>query len=315
MKPPFHRPVMLMEAIASLNCRQGGIYLDGTVGGGGHAYGILEKTAPDGILVGIDLDNDALLESRQRLDVFGNRKFLVKGNCSDIKAILASLGIERVDGILLDLGVSSHQLERAERGFSFSLDAPLDMRMNQEGNLTAADIVNGFTGDKLRKIIRDYGEEMRYAKIVSTILTRRKASPIKTTGELARVVLSAISERSKRSKREKIHPATKTFQAIRIAVNDELANLYKAIDDGVDSLNSGGRLSVISFHSLEDRIVKNAFRSWEKGCICPPDLPLCVCDRESKLKVLTRKPLTPSEEEIKGNPRARSAKLRTALRN
>jgi len=312
MKPPFHRPVMLMEAIASLNCRQGGIYLDGTIGGGGHAYGILEKIAPDGILVGIDLDDDALLESRQRLDVFGNRKFLVKSNYSDIKAILASLGIERVDGILLDLGVSSHQLERAERGFSFSLDAPLDMRMNQEGNLTAADIVNGFTGDKLRKIIRDYGEEMRYAKIVSVILARRKASPIKTTGELARVVLSAISERSKRGK---IHPATKTFQAIRIAVNDELANLYKAIDEGVDSLNSGGRLSVISFHSLEDRIVKNVFRSWEKGCICPPDFPLCICDREAKLKVLTRKPVTPSEEEIKGNPRARSAKLRTALRN
>ena len=311
MKPPFHRAVMLMEAIASLNCRQGGMYLDGTVGGGGHAYGILEETAPDGILVGIDLDDDALLESRKRLDVFGNRKFLVKGNYSDIKAILAGLGIERVDGILLDLGVSSHQLERAERGFSFSLDAPLDMRMNQEGNLTAADIVNGFTGDKLRKIIRDYGEEMRYAKVVSTILARRKTSPIKTTGELARVVLSAISERSKRGK---IHPATKTFQAIRIAVNDELANLYKAIDDGVDSLNSGGRLSVISFHSLEDRIVKNAFRAWGKGCICPPDLPLCICDRDAKLKVLTKKPVTPSEEEIKINPRARSAKLRTALR-
>ena len=311
MKPPFHRAVMLMEAIASLNCRQGGMYLDGTVGGGGHAYGILEGTAPDGILVGIDLDDDALLESRKRLDVFGNRKFLVKGNYSDIKAILAGLGIERVDGILLDLGVSSHQLERAERGFSFSLDAPLDMRMNQEGNLTAADIVNGFTGDKLRKIIRDYGEEMRYAKVVSTILARRKTSPIKTTGELARVVLSAISERSKRGK---IHPATKTFQAIRIAVNDELANLYKAIDDGVDSLNSGGRLSVISFHSLEDRIVKNAFRAWGKGCICPPDLPLCICDRDAKLKVLTKKPVTPSEEEIKINPRARSAKLRTALR-
>jgi len=311
MKPPFHMPVMLKEAIASLNCMQGGVYLDGTVGGGGHAYGILEETAPGGILVGIDLDDDALLESRKRLDVFGNRKFLVKGNYSDIKAILAGLGIERVDGILLDLGVSSHQLERAERGFSFSLDAPLDMRMNQEGNLTAADIVNGFTGDKLRKIIRDYGEEMRYAKVVSAILARRKTSPIKTTGELARVVLSAISERSKRGK---IHPATKTFQAIRIAVNDELANLYKAIDDGVDSLNSGARLSVISFHSLEDRIVKNSFRAWGKECICPPDLPICVCDREAKLKVLTKKPVRPSEEEIKINPRARSAKLRTALR-
>ncbi len=311
MKPPFHMPVMLKEAIASLNCMQGGVYLDGTVGGGGHAYGILEETAPDGILVGIDLDDDALLESRKRLDVFGNRKFLVKGNYSDIKAILANLGIERVDGILLDLGVSSHQLERAERGFSFSLDAPLDMRMNQEGNLTAADIVNGFTGDKLRKIIRDYGEEMRYAKVVSAILARRKTSPIKTTGELARVVLSAISERSKRGK---IHPATKTFQGIRIAVNDELANLYKAIDDGVDSLNSGARLSVISFHSLEDRIVKNSFRAWGKECICPPDLPICVCDREAKLKVLTKKPVRPSEEEIKINPRARSAKLRTALR-
>jgi 16S rRNA (cytosine1402-N4)-methyltransferase len=300
-----------MEAVASLNCRKGGIYLDGTVGGGGHAYEILKKTGPDGILVGIDLDEDALLESERRLDTFGDRKILVQGNYADIKSILTDLGIERVDGILLDVGVSSHQLESVERGFSFSHDAPLDMRMTRKSNVTAADVVNGFSGDRLRRIIRDYGEEMKYAKIVSAILARRETSPIKTTGELAGIVSRAVFEGSKRGK---IHPATKTFQAIRIAVNDELGNLHKAIGDGIDMLNSGGRISVISFHSLEDRIVKNVFRSWEKGCICPPNFPVCACNRKAKLKVLTKKPVVPSEEEITINARSRSAKLRTALR-
>ncbi|MBN2569254.1 MAG: 16S rRNA (cytosine(1402)-N(4))-methyltransferase RsmH [Deltaproteobacteria bacterium] len=311
MEPSFHRPVMLKETVASLDCRPGGVYLDGTLGGGGHASEILARTAPDGILVGIDLDDDALRESRERLSIFGDRKFLVQGNYSELKTILTDLGIEKVDGILLDLGVSSHQLEMAERGFSFSLDAPLDMRMNQGGDLTASDIVNGFTGARLREIIREYGEEMRYAKIVSAILARRKVSPIKTTGELSRIILGTIHENSKRGK---IHPATRTFQAIRIAVNDELAHLRKAIEDGIDVLNPGGRISVISFHSLEDRVVKNAYRSWEKGCICAPDIPLCACGREARLKVLTRKPVTPSEEETIVNPRARSAKLRTAKR-
>ena len=311
MKASFHRSVMLSEAVTSLKCRPGGVYLDGTVGGGGHAGEILERTAPDGRLVGIDLDDDALEESKRVLDRYGDRTILVRGNYSELGAILTGLGIERVDGILLDLGVSSHQLERADRGFSFSLDAPLDMRMNRRGGLTAADIVNGYTGGRLRTILREYGEEMRYARIVKAILARRKVSPIRTTGELARIVLNATSEKSKRGK---IHPATKTFQAIRMAVNDELAHLHEAMSGGIDVLQPGGIFSVISFHSLEDRIVKNAFRSWAKGCICPPDLPVCICGRTPKLKVITRKPVTPSPEEIMANPRARSAKLRVAER-
>lgn len=302
---------MLAEAVVSLQCRPGGVYLDGTVGGGGHAEEILRRTAPDGILVGIDLDDDALEESERKLAAYGDRKMLVRGNYSELGAILAGLGIEKVDGILLDLGVSSHQLERADRGFSFSHDAPLDMRMNRQSHVTAADIVNGCTGDRLRNILREYGEEMRSGRIVRAILARRKISPVRTTGELARIVLSVTSDKSGRGK---IHPATKTFQAIRIAVNDELAHLHQAINNGIDVLNPGGVFSIISFHSLEDRIVKNAFRSWVKGCICPPDLPMCNCGRKPKLKTVTRKPVTPSKEEIMANPRARSAKLRTAER-
>lgn len=311
MEFSFHKPVMLKEVIDSLNCRPGGIYLDGTVGGGGHSYHILKKTAPDGMLIGIDTDDDALAESERTLESFAKRKALVKGNFADIGRILADLNIEKVDGILFDLGVSSHQLETAERGFSFSLDAPLDMRMDRRQELCAYDLINTLSDKKLEGIIRKYGEEIMAGRIVKAISAKRKISPIKSTKELATIIVEALPPQLKR---KRTHPATKTFQALRITVNDELSNLYRAINDGIDVLKEGGRFSIISFHSLEDRIVKNLFRSWEKGCICPPDFPVCACKRKPKLKVLTRKPVMPGNAEINANPRARSARLRTTMR-
>ena len=310
-KSSFHEPVMLRETVDSLGCRPGGVYFDGTLGGGGHAYEILTRTAPDGVLVGVDRDIDALSEARRRLETFSERILLVKGNFADIKNILSGLGIEKVRGILLDLGVSSHQFDTPDRGFGFSLNAPLDMRMDQEGGLTAFDIVNSFPEEKLKKIIKDYGEEMMPGRIVRAISERRKLSPIRTTGELAAIVAGALPGHLKN---KRIHPATKTFQALRIAVNDELANLHEAIENGIDMLEQGGRFSVISFHSLEDRMVKNLFRSWEKGCICPPDFPVCTCNRKSKLKVPVKRAIMPRDAEIASNPRARSARLRTAIR-
>lgn len=307
----FHKPVMLKETVDSLDCKPGGIYLDGTIGGGGHAYHILQKTAPDGILIGIDADDDALTTSERILGLFANRKILVKGNFADIGKILDGLNIKKVDGILFDLGVSSHQLETAERGFSFSLDAPLDMRMDRRQKLSAYDLINTLSDKKLERIIKKYGEEIMAGRVVRAISEKRKIAPIKTTKELAAIIVEALPPQLKR---KRTHPATKTFQALRIAVNDELSNLYRAINDGIDALKKGGRFSIISFHSLEDRIVKNLFRSWEKGCICPPDFPVCTCKRKPKLKVLTRKPVIPSNAEINANPRARSARLRTTMR-
>jgi len=307
----YHIPVMQREVIESLRCHSGGIYVDGTVGGGGHSYEILKKTSPDGILIGIDIDANALGESEKRLRPFGKRKILVKGNYGDINNILDALDIREVDGILLDLGVSSHQLETAERGFSFSLDAPLDMRMDQSHGPSAYDMIHTLSEEDLAKIIREFGEEAMAGRIAKVIVKKRKAAPIRSTSELAEIVVGAIPVQL-RTKR--IHPATKTFQAFRICVNNELSNLYNAIHRGVDFLSKSGRFSIISFHSLEDRIVKNAFRSLEKGCICPPDFPRCSCEREPKLKVLTRKPITPQDAEIESNPSARSAKLRTAER-
>ncbi|MGZ6248340.1 MAG: 16S rRNA (cytosine(1402)-N(4))-methyltransferase RsmH [Syntrophales bacterium] len=307
----FHIPVMQREVVESLRCGPGGIYVDGTVGGGGHACEILRHSAPDGLLIGLDVDDDALRESEERLRPFDNRKILVKGNFADIDTILASLSIREVDGILLDLGVSAHQLKTAHRGFSFSLNAALDMRMDQGRGLSAYDIINTFPEEDLKRIIRDYGEEMMAERIVRRISMRRKTSPIETTAELADVIIKALPS-SFRSR--KIHPATRTFQAIRIYVNNELLNLHNAVNRGVDVLKKSGRFSIISFHSLEDRIVKDGFRSSEKACICPPSLPVCACHRKAKLKVLTRKPITPAASEIECNPLARSAKLRTAER-
>lgn len=305
----FHTPVMLEKVLQSLRCKPGGIYVDGTLGGGGHARAILENTAPDGLLIGIDRDGDALLESEKRLQPFGQRKILIKGNFADIGEILTNLNIRKVDGILLDLGVSSHQLDTADRGFSFSLDAPLDMRMDQSSRYRAYDLVNLSPGKELRKVIRDYGEEPMAGRIARAILAKRASVPIRTTIELADVVCRAVR---RQGVRKKVHPATRTFQAIRIAVNQELSNLSTAMDAGIDQLGRGGRFSIISFHSLEDRIVKETFRSLEGRCQCPPGLPVCQCQREAKLRVLTRKPLRPEADESETNPRARSARLRTA---
>lgn len=302
---------MVREILEALRCKPGGIYVDGTVGGGGHALAILRASSPDGILVGIDQDDDALSESEKSLQAFGDRKILVKGNFADVDGILARLHIGEVDGLLLDLGVSSHQLDTVDRGFSFSSEAPLDMRMDQDRKVRAADLVNGLAEKELAGIIREYGEEIKAAKIARAIAERRKTMPLETTSELASLIVKTLGGTGKRGG---IHPATRTFQALRIAVNEELKNLHGGVFKSVPCLKKGGRFSIISFHSLEDRIVKNAFRALEKGCICPSDFPVCSCGRKPQLKVLTKRPVRPAPEEIEENPRSRSAKLRTAER-
>ena len=307
----FHKPVLVAEVIASLQCRAGAVYVDGTLGGGGHAFEILRNSAPDGRLIGIDADQDALREAEKRLAPFGDRAILVKGNFADMETILSGMKIEKVEGILLDLGVSSHQLETAERGFSFTLDAPLDMRMDRDRGPSAYDLVHTLSGDELEGVIRKFGEDRMARRIARAIVARRTLSPIRTTGDLAGVVDGALP---KARGPARIHPATRTFQALRIAVNDELAGLQRALAGGMGLLKPGGRFSVISFHSLEDRIVKNAFRAAEKGCICPPDLPVCACGRKPTMNVITRRPVVPGKTEIRDNLRARSAKLRTAER-
>jgi 16S rRNA (cytosine1402-N4)-methyltransferase len=305
----YHEPVMVKEVIASLLVNKKGIYVDGTVGGGGHSYAILKQT--DSFLVGIDCDDEALQAAEKKLEEFGKRKILTKANFADLGKVLKGLNIQKVDGVLLDFGVSSHQLDRSERGFSFNQQALLDMRMDRSLQLSAYDIVNGFAQSELEKIIKSYGEEKMARKIAKAISLKRRLAPIETTAQLAAIVVSSMPAKLKR---QKIHPATKTFRAIRIAVNKELDNIKPAIYDATEALKSGGRLCVISFHSLEDRIVKNEFRALAGGCVCPQDIPLCVCKKEKKLKIITRKALAPSAEEIKANPRARSAKLRVAER-
>ena len=307
----FHKPVLVAEVMASLQCRTGAVYLDGTVGGGGHAFEILRNSAPNGRLIGIDTDADALREAQRRLAPFGDRATLLKGNFATMETILTGMNIGKVEGILLDLGVSSHQLDTAGRGFSFALDAPLDMRMDQDQGPSADDLIHTLSRDELKKIIRNYGEERMAGRIARAIVERRTLSPIRTTADLAGIVASALP---KARRLTRIHPATRTFQALRIAVNDELASLRQALTDGMECLNDGGRFCVISFHSLEDRIVKNAFHAEEKGCTCPSDLPCCSCGRKPTMKVLTRKPVVPGETEVHDNPRARSAKLRVAER-
>jgi 16S rRNA (cytosine1402-N4)-methyltransferase len=304
-----HEPVLLKEVVDWLCTKKAGLYVDGTVGGAGHAYEILKET--DGFLVGIDCDTLALKAAEIKLAGFGSRKVLVKANFAELGKVLETLQIKKVDGVLLDLGVSSPQLNQAERGFSFNQPAPLDMRMDRSLKLSAYDIVNSFAQKDLEKIIRTFGEEKMAGRISRAISRKRSLSPLTTTVELAAVIAAAMPAHFRH---HRIHPATRTFQAIRIAVNNELDVIKPAIDSAADVLNSGGRIAIISFHSLEDRIVKNEFRLLEGACTCPKDVPFCVCRREAKLEVLTRKALVPSAAEIETNPRARSAKMRVAQR-
>ena len=302
-----HTPVLLEEVIENLRIRPDGIYVDGTVGGGGHAYETASRLTQGGRLIGIDQDLDALAAAGERLKPFGDRVTIVRDNYVNMKQVLADLGIEAVDGICLDLGVSSYQLDTAERGFSYMEDAPLDMRMDRREDRTAADLVNECTEQELFRIIRDYGED-RFAKnIAKHIVKARERRPIRTTGELADIIRGAIPMKIQVTGG---HPAMRTFQALRIALNRELQVLEDSIDEMIGLLNPGGRLCIITFHSLEDRIVKNGFRRNESPCTCPPGFPVCVCGKKSRGTVITKKPILPTKEEEKENPRSRSAKLR-----
>ena len=304
-----HLSVLPEEVVRFLDPRPGGVYLDGTLGGGGHAALILEKSSPDSVLVGVDRDAEALAAAGSRLAHYGARFIPVQGNFSGLTGHLDRLGIDHLDGFILDLGVSSHQLDTARRGFSFQHDAPLDMRMDTGSGESAAELVNSLPEQELERIIREYGEERWARRIASFIVAARSQAAIETTLQLVDIVKGAIP----RAKwEERIHPATRTFQALRIAVNDELGSLEQGLRAALDRLKSGGRGVVISFHSLEDRIVKQVFREYAAGCICPRRLPVCQCGQQPKVKILTGRPVMAGEDETSGNPRARSAKLRAA---
>ena len=300
-----HVSVLLNETIDGLNINPDGIYVDGTLGGGGHSYEICKRLSDKGRLIGIDQDGEALEAARERLKEFEDKITLVRSNYCEIDTILKDLGIEKVDGIVLDLGVSSYQLDNLERGFSYKSDAPLDMRMSQSGT-TAADLVNTLPFEELRRIIYTYGEEKFADSIAKGIVKAREEQRIETTLQLAEIIKQNVPQKVRREG----HPARKTFQAIRIAVNDELGALNKGLDGAFEMLGSGGRLAVITFHSLEDRIVKQKMASWCKGCTCPKDFPVCVCGNKPKAKLITRKPVCANGTELELNPRARSAKLR-----
>lgn len=302
-----HKPVLFNETIDSLNINPDGIYVDGTAGGGGHSKAILERLST-GKLISIDQDPDAISTVTERLSSFKN-SIIVKSNFSNMDKVIHELGIQEVDGVLLDIGVSSHQLDTPERGFSFHHDAPLDMRMSQTG-MSAYDLVNNLSWQELAKIINRYGEEKFAKKIAQAIENQRQTSPIETTEQLAEIIKSAVPAAVRRDG----HPARKTFQALRIAVNAELDNLSKGLDAAFSILKRGGRLSVITFHSLEDRMVKQRMAEWCKGCICPPDFPICVCGHTPKAELVTRKPVEASEQELESNPRSRSAKLRVCVK-
>ena len=301
-----HVSVLLNECLEALNIKENGIYVDGTLGGAGHSSEILKRLSNEGRLIGIDQDKDALRAAGKRLQNYSNVTF-VHNNFHNIGAILEELEIEKVDGILMDLGVSSYQLDEGERGFSYMKDAPLDMRMDRDRDFSAYDVVNTYSEEDLYRIIRDYGEEKFAKRIAKFIVDRRNDKPIETTLELVDIIKAAIPAKARR---EGPHPAKRTFQAIRIEVNGELAILNKAIEDGVKHLNKGGRMAIITFHSLEDRIVKLKYRELANPCTCPKEFPVCVCGRKPLVKIISRKAIEPSKEEVEENPRSRSAKLR-----
>lgn len=301
-----HISVLLNECIEGLNIKENGIYVDGTLGGGGHSSHIAAKLTT-GRLIGIDQDTDAIQAASKRLEPYKNVFTAVHSNFYNVREVLDNLGIEKADGFLLDLGVSSYQLDEADRGFSYMHDAPLDMRMNRENEYSAWNVVNEKSEKELNDIIFKYGEEKWAKRIAQFIVQERAIKPIETTYELVEVIKKAVP---KGARRDGPHPAKRTFQAIRIEVNGELAILDKTVDDMVASLNHGGRLCIITFHSLEDRIIKNAMKRHENPCVCPPEFPVCVCGKKPDGKVITRKPILPSDEELELNPRSRSAKLR-----
>lgn len=302
----YHVSVLLQECLDGLNIKPDGIYVDGTLGGAGHSSQIA-KLLTTGRLIGIDRDPVALKAAGERLAPYADRVTLVHSNFCEIAQVLDNLNIEAVDGILLDLGVSSPQLDDGSRGFSYMVDAPLDMRMNNEDPITAKDIVNTWSYEELRRILFDYGEERYAPRIADAICRRREEKPIETTLELVDIIRSAMPAAALR---EKQHPAKRSFQAIRIAVNDELGAVRKVMEAAIPRLNPEGRLAIITFHSLEDRIVKNAMADAAKGCTCPPSFPVCVCGKKPQAKLITRKPITATDEELEANPRSRSAKLR-----
>lgn len=302
-----HKSVLLNETIDGLNIKPDGIYVDGTLGGGGHAYEVCRRLGEKGSILGIDQDAAAIEAASARLKDFGEKVTIVRSNYCDMKSKLHELGIDKVDGIVLDLGVSSYQLDTAERGFSYREDAPLDMRMDTRQKMTARDIVNDYTEADLYRVIRDYGEDKFAKNIAKHIVQARAVKPVETTAELSEIIRASIPMKFQKKSG---HPAKRTFQAIRIELNRELDVLRDSLDDMIDLLNPGGRLCIITFHSLEDRIVKSAFRKNENPCTCPPDFPVCVCGKKSKGSIITKKPILPSEEELEYNSRSKSAKLR-----
>ena len=303
-----HISVLFNETIEGLNIKENGIYVDGTLGGGGHSLGMLSYNK-NILLIGIDRDAEAIEASKKRLAEYSDRVTFVNNNFSEIKQILNNLNIEKIDGMLMDLGVSSYQLDNAERGFSYMHDSKLDMRMNRDNELSAYEVINNYSREELTKIFYEFGEEKWSARIAQFITDRRKRKPIETTFELVDIIKSAIPQKARESGS---HPAKRVFQAIRIEVNNELGILEKTITDTVDCLNPGGRIAIITFHSLEDRIVKQTYAKLAAGCTCPKNFPVCVCNKQPAVKIITKKPILPSEQEESENSRSKSAKLRIA---
>lgn len=303
-----HRSVLLYECIDGLDIKPNGIYVDGTAGGGGHSFEIASRL-DKGKLIAIDQDDAAIAAAGARLEPLGERAMVVKSNYSELSSVVDELGIEKIDGLLLDLGVSSYQLDTAERGFSYNADAPLDMRMDNTKPFSAYNVVNEYSAEELKKIIYDYGEERFAPRIANAIVAKRQISPIETTGELVDIIKGAMPSGALNGGH---HPAKRTFQAIRIEVNGELAVIEPAIRQAVRLMNKGGRIAIITFHSLEDRIVKQTFADLASGCTCPKDFPVCVCGKKPEVKIISKKPILPSKEELEENPRSRSAKLRIA---